>query len=494
MKANMDQNFRKRLQKTLYCGGELESEHCPLSLTELAVEYFQDLAPRKLGFVDLESASAVTSQDTVSPSSVAMSMVYANRLQRKRPEYVNKMSSSDLFIISMMMASKYLYDEGVDEEVFNDEWAQTAGVDTDDINNMERDFLDALDWQLYIKKDDFDQAMLSIEKSVALREGMKRGWLSYTDLHLLLDDTWMQFLGPDMGLEWLQVVAVSSAAYVAGIMVMVGSTVLVTNACVGLSTVGLLPVLLPALHTSSAPVTAPLPALCPPRMVNCHPERYPPALGFRANETNPAMEEEQSGSEDQSQMPGQSVVDTILSQLMAVLTLKSHLAQFVYAVSDGYVSNRDRNHSERKAPQNHPDHCLETEEGTDGCGQDVSASNTLMSSLFGMEEMSAEMDCFVGSCWKCGKQEAHLRSGLSPSLSHSLHCNNRGNCEVYPEWINSLLDEQCHETYPLCHSKNELETLSTNFCRNQIRATMQSLFPDIVIGFSTSMPAAVYAT
>lgn len=43
-----------------------------------------------------------------------------------------------------MMASKYLYDEGVDEEVFNDEWAETAGMEKDDVNCMEREFLDAM--------------------------------------------------------------------------------------------------------------------------------------------------------------------------------------------------------------------------------------------------------------------------------------------------------------------------------------------------------------
>lgn len=42
------------------------------------------------------------SQETVSPTSVAMSMMYAKRLQRKRPDYIKKVSSSDLFIISMV--------------------------------------------------------------------------------------------------------------------------------------------------------------------------------------------------------------------------------------------------------------------------------------------------------------------------------------------------------------------------------------------------------
>ncbi len=43
-----------------------------------------------------------------------------------------------------MMASKYLYDEGVDEEVFNDEWAESAGLDLQQLNELERGFLGAI--------------------------------------------------------------------------------------------------------------------------------------------------------------------------------------------------------------------------------------------------------------------------------------------------------------------------------------------------------------
>ena len=43
-----------------------------------------------------------------------------------------------------MLASKYLYDEGVDEEVFNDEWAQSAKMEADEVNELERHFLAAI--------------------------------------------------------------------------------------------------------------------------------------------------------------------------------------------------------------------------------------------------------------------------------------------------------------------------------------------------------------
>ena len=52
-------------------------------------------------------------------------------------------------LVPQMVASKYLYDEGVDEEVFNDEWAESAKIEVDEINDMERDFLAAIVSTMY---------------------------------------------------------------------------------------------------------------------------------------------------------------------------------------------------------------------------------------------------------------------------------------------------------------------------------------------------------
>lgn len=43
-----------------------------------------------------------------------------------------------------MMASKFLYDEGIDDEVFNDEWAISGDMETEDVNQLEREFLQAI--------------------------------------------------------------------------------------------------------------------------------------------------------------------------------------------------------------------------------------------------------------------------------------------------------------------------------------------------------------
>ena len=67
-----------------------------------------------------------------------------------------------------MMASKFLYDEGVDEEVFNDDWANSVDIETEDVNQMERDFLSAIVRNIYAKSFliDFQQPARCIEKLI----------------------------------------------------------------------------------------------------------------------------------------------------------------------------------------------------------------------------------------------------------------------------------------------------------------------------------------
>lgn len=43
-----------------------------------------------------------------------------------------------------MVASKYLYDEGEEEEVFNDEWGAAGKLDVQTVNTLELNFLSAI--------------------------------------------------------------------------------------------------------------------------------------------------------------------------------------------------------------------------------------------------------------------------------------------------------------------------------------------------------------
>lgn len=43
-----------------------------------------------------------------------------------------------------MVASKFLHDDGEEDEVYNDEWANSGGIDLKDMNQLEKEFLNAI--------------------------------------------------------------------------------------------------------------------------------------------------------------------------------------------------------------------------------------------------------------------------------------------------------------------------------------------------------------
>ncbi|XP_064646415.1 protein CNPPD1-like [Lineus longissimus] len=217
-----------RLRKTLYYGKTPTTERPSLPLTEIAVEFFQEASPKEFGRLDTDYASFVSRRSCMSPCSMMLGMIYIERLKHKNPEYLQTISSSDLFLISLMVASKYLYDEGVDEEVFNDEWAESAKMENEDLNLLERNFLGAMDWNLFARPNDFTDVLKKIEKRIALNQAVDRGWFSYTDLMVLMED--LNYLDGAFNLarELSKMMMVCAVAYTASLLTLVGSTVLVT--------------------------------------------------------------------------------------------------------------------------------------------------------------------------------------------------------------------------------------------------------------------------
>ena len=92
-----------------------------------------------------------------------------------------------------MVSSKFLHDDGEDDEVFNEDWAEAGQIATADINQLEIDFLCALEWKLLVSPDEFDTMTTRLETAVAKNEVDKRGWATYSDMAVLLDH--MQLLG-----------------------------------------------------------------------------------------------------------------------------------------------------------------------------------------------------------------------------------------------------------------------------------------------------------
>lgn len=246
----LDTKFRKRIKRRFHYGDMADLDVPSLPLTELSVDYFHDSAPGKLGHVDLEVASNIVRQNKVTPCSMVVSVLYARRLRQRNTKYLDSMSTSDVFFISMMMASKYMYDEGTDDEVYNDEWAASVDQEVSDVNKMEMDFLQAMDWRLFVDPQEFEDALGAIEKRMALKEGWKRGWFTYTEMDVLMGPDLIGMLWCDFTAEVSKMLAALATAYVTSLLSMLGSVVVATQVASPLSSAA---VALVALNIHSSP-------------------------------------------------------------------------------------------------------------------------------------------------------------------------------------------------------------------------------------------------
>ncbi|XP_076879308.1 protein CNPPD1 [Brachyhypopomus gauderio] len=183
------QQLSDRIKKRLYYGldpdSSLDALSCPV--TDIAVELLHKSAPSPIRKLHKKYAAHVAREACISPCAMMLALVYIERLRHRNPEYLQQISSSDLFLISMMVASKYLYDEGEEEEVFNDEWGTAGKLDVQTVNTLELNFLSAIEWSLFTEPSEFFNVLNQLETSIAERQGVRRGWFTYTDLCVLLE-------------------------------------------------------------------------------------------------------------------------------------------------------------------------------------------------------------------------------------------------------------------------------------------------------------------
>merc|ERR1711997_403256 len=219
----------ERFRKSLYYGKIPSSDRLSLPVTELCVAKFNTWGleglEKKLDRLNIDKAAEITRETCSSPTSLVLALMYLDRLRSSNPKYLSSISPTDLFLISLMVASKYLYDDGEEDEVFNDEWATSGNLEKKELNRLELEFLSAIDWNIYVSPDDYELTTQKLEWAVATKEVENRpgGWITYTDInvlsrHLELIKIWHVFY------EYtIKVTAVCAFAYAASLMTMIGT-------------------------------------------------------------------------------------------------------------------------------------------------------------------------------------------------------------------------------------------------------------------------------
>lgn len=216
-----------RFCKTLYYGRLPNSDRLSLPVTELCVQRFNSFE-EKISQLDIGRAGDIGRETCSSPTSLVLALLYLDRLRGTNASYLSKVSSTDLFLISLMVASKYLHDDGEDDEVFNDEWATSGRMEKSELNKLELEFLAAIDWDLYASNPEFEATCKQLEWDVADKQVNARGWATYTDIYILSRDIdarlWQLLITCTV-----KVTAVCCLAYAASLMSMMATCHLVSK-------------------------------------------------------------------------------------------------------------------------------------------------------------------------------------------------------------------------------------------------------------------------
>ncbi|XP_067155285.1 protein CNPPD1 isoform X2 [Apteryx mantelli] len=212
------QQLSERVRKRLYYGWDKDCSLDNLSspVADIAVELLQKVAPSPIRRLQKKYVSHVSREACISPCSMMLALVYIERLRHRNPEYLQQISSSDLFLISM-------------------------------------------DWSLYTDPRELFEVLSWLEGRVAEKQGTWRGWFTYTDLCVLLEQSmWQQALG-QFYQQVVKLACLLGVVYLTGFAAVFASITVVHRAVCArnLSPAAPQPALLPA--EGSCQLDAPLP-------------------------------------------------------------------------------------------------------------------------------------------------------------------------------------------------------------------------------------------
>lgn len=212
-----NETFRNRIKKRLYYGKLPKTDRPSLPMTEVFVDALRETCPKTLGFLDVTSASKISRDACMSPCSMMLGMIYIERLKKSNKGYLKSITGSELFLISMMVASKYSFDQDQDEAVFNAEWAESGDLETSEVNDLEREFLSAINWNLFVERDDFYNTLSKLEYLIACKQGRERDSWTYTDLAVILENFDLIKYLNNFTTEMFKVMVAVSLSYMIGV-------------------------------------------------------------------------------------------------------------------------------------------------------------------------------------------------------------------------------------------------------------------------------------
>lgn len=173
------QVLNDRFRKTFYYGPKTSCTGCSWPLTQLVAENFSSVP---LAY-DSDPAGCLfvssTSRDLgLHPASIIYALTYLDHLPKRfnksRHSSARFLSTSELFISSIVVASKILYDVGEEYDVYNKHWAEECDLTLEEFNKLETQLCLLLKWKISPSKDEFFKKLSKVEAILACREARKR--------------------------------------------------------------------------------------------------------------------------------------------------------------------------------------------------------------------------------------------------------------------------------------------------------------------------------
>lgn len=87
------------------------------------------------------------------------------------------------------MVSAKFYNDYDECDVFASSWAKEGEIEVERLKQLEIMFLNAISWNILVSKHEFYEKLKTVEKILAMKEGLSRGWLTYTELDQLMPST-----------------------------------------------------------------------------------------------------------------------------------------------------------------------------------------------------------------------------------------------------------------------------------------------------------------
>lgn len=84
------------------------------------------------------------------------------------------------------MVSTKFYSDYDETEVFANNWAYEGEVSLERLKQLEISFLTAIQWNLLVSHNEFYEKLKTVEKLLALKEGLSRSWFTYTEMNMLM--------------------------------------------------------------------------------------------------------------------------------------------------------------------------------------------------------------------------------------------------------------------------------------------------------------------